>query len=172
MCWEGRGRTSQHSQMEPTYAGLPCIHLSRNGIALLSEKLGRVSNSPESPLKLPQTIVKQLALKSQVRGPQPVCSMCGTLYRRIWAYLCTYVRTHALAHSNTCTNTHIQTYTQNTHASCRYVHTCACTYGCIHNTQIHVRTYTTRHCQVIVTGTRAHMYVYVRTRYVRSIQHD
>ena len=120
--------------MEPTYAGLPCIHLSRNGIALLSEKLGHVSNGPESPLKLPQSIVKQLTLKSQVRGLS-LCVPCVKLYAAGYGHMYVRTRTHALAHSNTCTNTHMQTYTQNAvhHADTHnYMHVC------IHNTQIHV----------------------------------
>ena len=79
--------------MEPTYAGLPCIHLSRNGIALLSEKLGRVSSGPESPLKLPQNIVKQLTLKSQV------CSMRENLRMPQDMGIRTYVRTYTCARS-------------------------------------------------------------------------
>ena len=67
MCWEGKERASQPSQVEPTYAGLPCIHLSRNGIVLLSERLGHLSNSGgyEAWPRLPQKIVQQLTRKSQ-----------------------------------------------------------------------------------------------------------
>lgn len=67
MSWEGKGRPPQHSQVEPTYGGLPCVHLSHNGIALLSERLGRPTNISEMRPKLPLNVVKQLALKSQVR---------------------------------------------------------------------------------------------------------
>ena len=153
MCLEGKGRSGQHSQMEPTYAGLPCIYLSRNGIAQLSERLRHVPDgeSSETWPKLPPHVVRQLTLKSQVNFCQQLCvyrptvPLCTDVYSR---YVPVFMHVHItdthhtyIQPMHTPHHTHTHTHTHTTH-----IHTSHNTHTHTHMHTPHTHTHLTHTC--------------------------